>query len=367
MNFLETIFLFFSFQATFLACLFFLKKKGDKIANVIFGVYLLLFAYNIFFNVLFWSNKLFTRDFISLLFTNIATWILYGPILYLYIRRAVTKKKFRLSDIIHFVPFLLYLINFSPYFLADIDRKMVWLKEDSWTDKVYYFSPHFIKIYIGIMLLYFSLIIKFLKNNLTSLNNKRWLTWLVFSYLGYVISFTSFFILKYYGFIEMGYDYFIGFLMIFFIGLVTFFSFMQPSVFSGLSMDKVIPFIKYQRTGLTKKYSLELKFKLLTYMQSDKPYLNSELRLDDLAEKLNLSRHHTSQIINEHFDSSFFDFINHYRIGEAKKLLRNDHNLNITEVLYACGFNNRVSFYKAFKKFTGVTPTGFKLGQKQAY
>ncbi|GAA4277075.1 hypothetical protein GCM10022259_17990 [Aquimarina mytili] len=101
-------------------------------------------------------------------------------------------------------------------------------------------------------------------------------------------------------------------------------------------------------------------------METEKPYLDNELRLDYLAKKLNLSRHHMSQVINEHFDLSFFDFINKYRIDEAKEKLSNTTGLSMSEILYTCGFNNRVSFYKAFKKFTKITPTEYKqLHQKK--
>ena len=81
MNFWEILFLFFAFQAVILAFLFFLKNKGDRIANAIFGVYLLLFGYNIFYNVLYWSKQLYEQDFIPLVFTNLFPWILYGPCL----------------------------------------------------------------------------------------------------------------------------------------------------------------------------------------------------------------------------------------------------------------------------------------------
>jgi len=177
--------------------------------------------------------------------------------------------------------------------------------------------------------------------------------------LGYVTFFTAYFILQYFGFIGIGYDYVIGYTMIFFIGLLSYFGFFQPQIFEGLSMDKILPFKKYEKTGLTEDYSLELKIKLIDYIENQKPYLDSELRLDTLANALNLSRHHMSQVINQHFDARFFDFINKYRIEEAKKLLVDD-SLNITDVLYECGFNNRVSFYKAFKRYAGITPTEFK-------
>ncbi len=361
MNFLETIFLFFAFQAFVFAILFFLKKKGDRIANILLGVYIMLFSFNIIYNILYWSKLLNTSDFIHLSLTNRIPWVLYGPILYLYIRRIVHKNKFRGIDVLHFIPLLYVLINYLPYYFLSAHDKIDVLTNGKLGDHVYFYTPHFIKIIIALMFFYCGQLFFSFKHIIKSFNNSRWLSWLSYSFCGYVVSFSSYFVLVHFNLLETGSDYFIGFSMIFFTGLLSYFGFLQPKVFDGLSMDRVLPFKKYQKTGLTKDISLELKSKLINFIQEDKPYLDSELRINNLAQKLNLSKHHMSQVINEHFDLSFFDFINKYRVEEAKKMLIEDDNLNMTEILYACGFNNRVSFYKAFKKFTKMTPSEYKL------
>lgn len=119
---------------------------------------------------------------------------------------------------------------------------------------------------------------------------------------------------------------------------------------------------KYEKTGLSEAFSQELKEKLEDLMVTQKLFLNHELRLDDIATMLNISRHHASQVINENFKMSFYDYINTYRIEEAKKKLCNNFKKSsesISDIAYQCGFNNRVSFYKAFKKRTKITPKEF--------
>lgn len=119
---------------------------------------------------------------------------------------------------------------------------------------------------------------------------------------------------------------------------------------------------KYEKTGLSEAFSQELKIKLENLMNDKKLYLKHELRLDDIAKLLDISRHHTSQVINENFNMSFYDFINSYRIEEAKTSLSSgfeNTSKSISDIAYQCGFNNRVSFYKAFKKITQVTPKEF--------
>ncbi len=131
---------------------------------------------------------------------------------------------------------------------------------------------------------------------------------------------------------------------------------LDVETFSTPSMEKKH---KYEKTGLSEAFSLELKNKLKHLMEDEKLYLKHELKLDDIAELLDISRHHTSQVINENFNMRFYEFINTYRIEEAKNILCSSFessSVSISDIAYQCGFNNRVSFYKAFKKITRITP-----------
>jgi len=101
---------------------------------------------------------------------------------------------------------------------------------------------------------------------------------------------------------------------------------------------------------------------VLNYMQNNKPYLEPELTLDQLASQLSLKSRVLSQVINEILGQNFYDFINRHRIEEASRLLTNpkDEKITILEVLYEVGFNSKSSFNTLFKKYTGVTPTEFR-------
>jgi YesN/AraC family two-component response regulator len=149
--------------------------------------------------------------------------------------------------------------------------------------------------------------------------------------------------------------------MIFFIGLVAYFGFLQPQVFEGTPVSKIAGFTKYKKTGLSKENSNAFKDALMELIQAEKPHLDSEISLTGLSEQLNLSRHHLSQIINENFNTNFFDFINQQRIREAKRLIKENPETSISDLIYTVGFSNRVSFNKAFKKHTGLTPSQFKM------
>ena len=139
--------------------------------------------------------------------------------------------------------------------------------------------------------------------------------------------------------------------------------FAQPIIFRNeyVSIKKRLFSPKYQKSGLTEALSKELKENLIKLLVEDKIYKQSDINLEILSLKLNTTRHNTSQIINEHFKMNFFELINKFRIQEAKRLLETDihGNLHIIDVAYEVGYNNKVTFNKAFKKETALTPSGY--------
>jgi AraC-like DNA-binding protein len=105
----------------------------------------------------------------------------------------------------------------------------------------------------------------------------------------------------------------------------------------------------------------ELKQKLLQFMETNKPYLKSDLKISELADSLSVPYHQLSQLINDEFLVNFYDFINKYRVEDAKKLLVEDNrNFKILAIAYEVGFNSKATFNRVFKKFTNLTPSEFK-------
>ncbi len=118
---------------------------------------------------------------------------------------------------------------------------------------------------------------------------------------------------------------------------------------------------KYKHSNLQHHQAEEYMDALLKLMDEEKPYLDEELSLKGLAEKLSVAPRHLSQMVNERLNRNFSDFINGYRVEEAKKYLsdpRSEHS--VLEVCFEVGFNSRTSFYRAFKKVTGMSPTEYK-------
>src|SRR5690606_30315170 len=100
--------------------------------------------------------------------------------------------------------------------------------------------------------------------------------------------------------------------------------------------------------------------KLLFSLENEKVYKDSELTLSKLASIIKSNEKYVSAAISTYTNMNYNNFINSYRIQEAKILIYENNGMNINEVMYASGFNSRTTFYDAFKKHTGMSAKQFK-------
>jgi AraC-like DNA-binding protein len=129
-----------------------------------------------------------------------------------------------------------------------------------------------------------------------------------------------------------------------------------------------LPKEKYQKSWLTNERMAEITDQLLQLMETERPFLEPELTLPQLADRLSISPHRLSQVINRKMNRSFFVLINEYRVQEAKRLLispQHDH-LSILGIALDAGFNSKTTFNTAFVKYTGMTPSKFRIQQESA-
>ena len=117
-----------------------------------------------------------------------------------------------------------------------------------------------------------------------------------------------------------------------------------------------------------KQYSLSVRLfeaykdQLLKYIQQNKPYLDSDITLQKLSDQVSIPPHSLSEVINRGFNQNFFEFINTYRINEAKILLaQSSPKKTVLEIVYEVGYNNKSVFNAVFKKYTRKTPTEYRL------
>jgi len=116
---------------------------------------------------------------------------------------------------------------------------------------------------------------------------------------------------------------------------------------------------KYENSALTADALERIENKLRTAMHDDHLHKNPNLSLWDLAQHVGASPNYISQTLNTVMKQNFFDFVNSFRIEDAKHLLAHSENTVLT-ITYDVGFNSRSSFYTAFKKVTGQTPSAYR-------
>lgn len=127
--------------------------------------------------------------------------------------------------------------------------------------------------------------------------------------------------------------------------------------------DAADPKIKYEKSALSDEQIDRIAAKVEQAMAQDKLYLNPNLSLRDLAAHIATYPNYVSQTMNSRLGATFFDFINGWRIRDAMpRLAQTDEQ--VTNIAYDVGFNSRSSFYNAFKKEAGLTPTQYRKRAK---
>jgi AraC-like DNA-binding protein len=118
---------------------------------------------------------------------------------------------------------------------------------------------------------------------------------------------------------------------------------------------------KYATLKLNDERTEEIRAQILELMSTQKPYLNMDYTLTEMARDLKILPNLLSMVINSKLNCSFPEYVNSLRIKTAVELLNkaSKNNLTIEAIAYESGFNNRTSFYKAFKKETGKLPSEY--------
>ena len=134
------------------------------------------------------------------------------------------------------------------------------------------------------------------------------------------------------------------------------------------TVDTELPIIEKPKTKRLSESQIEnLSIQLTALMEKEKMYLDNDLNLPAIAEKLGISIHEASFLINETAGDNFYNFINKYRVEEAKSLLASTkmEQLNILGIAFESGFNSKTTFNTTFKRIVGISPSQFSKEQKK--
>lgn len=353
---------------------FLVTRKTQKQTNAILMALLMLVVWiQLEF---FFVRSAVELDFNLLYGTRHGVWLGLGPLFYLYVRSFVKGRfKVGLSGFVHFLPFLVFTIiipiafaNAIPsqgkfYGMLSIIRNSA---EGLSTLQMFYgllFFLQFIHASIYVFLGIRVLRLTRKSDGFGSMVDKARVQWIKrYSLaLGVVLTLAVayFVILFYSSFYERWMDYLLILPTTGLVYILVISALIKPYLFRD-DLKYLLSQKKYAKSGLSQELADTYQGKLAEYMRLENPQRSMGVRLTDISEALSIPSHDLSQVINERFQCNFNEFMNGYRIEEAKVLLSDgSHDLNILEVAYAVGFNNKASFNNYFKKITGDTPSGF--------
>ena len=317
--------------------LFFRKKK--ELSNKLLGLILIIMAFRIGKSVFLYFGEDLELVFI---YSGLALLLLIGPLLRWYVKQMLIPD-FQLGNrsLLELIPFLISFIG--GIFVTEvwsIDRKV----------SIIVFSVLIIAIYIHLLVYIISsnvLFIRIKKGILTpSKSQHRILSWLRWVLLSMLLIWMTYVL----NIIEEAIPYIVGPLV---------YTLVVYSVSYKAFELKVV-----ELDGEAFRVEDDLLFyeEILGFFQAKKLYLHHDVSLSSISNDTGYSAKLISSVVNQHAKMNFNDFINHFRIEEAKSLLEHPDSkkYTIASIAFDSGFNSLSSFNSSFKKFVGMTPSNYR-------
>jgi len=363
------IFVIGAAQAVFLFFVLWKKKEND-FANKFLAVTMLVFAVDLLAGVALLSNYISNIPWV--LGINNSLPYLYGPLIYLYVIFLIRKQNsFNKNNFLHFIPFLLvqvYGILFFYFESTEYQLKLLNLNfQQVWhIQLISNLIPIHGSIYITFTILEVVKFNKKIKDSFSKIEHID-LSWLLYLVVGVFVIWLVVIFSYIFNFIYG--DTLLANVMIYIVLSIFLYSlaiksYRQPEIERITDLQNINE-RSYKKSGLDENIAIEYLMLIQNFMKNEKPYLNSELNLTQLANSLNISIHNLSEVINTKLNQNFYEFINKYRVEEVKKLIIEDleKKFSILAHGYEAGFSSKSAFYSAFKKYTGMTPAQFQKGR----
>jgi AraC-like DNA-binding protein len=310
-------------------------------------------------------------------------WV-FGPLVYLYARAASDRSwRFTWKALLHFAPVTITTIAAMPFYMMSGPEKIaMW---ERWsvngvTGLLAYLDPT--KYASGILystatMLYLVRHRRHIEHSYSNIErvNLRWLFWISAATGGIWVLVTSLKIAHVSTAIRDGHVAIAMALLVYGIGYM---GLRQPEVFrfetvetqaqtpevdsSPSAVQSETAALRYERRRVDDAEAVQLKESLLTLMETEQPWKESELTLLDLARRLNSTPHKVSAVLNGAVGQSFYDFVNGYRVREVQRRIKagDARSLKMLALAMDAGFASKSAFNEGFKKHTSRTPSAFR-------
>ena len=343
MNISDELLFFFSalgvFNALLISGYFFFFKKPKNISNFFFGLLLLMLAIRVGKSVFYYFNDDLDQIFIKV---GLAACILIGPALYFYMKSCVQPdSKLRFWPL-HFLILLALSILIGFLFPQTHDPWIIG-RSLSWVEIIYM-----------VWLAYIVASGWVLRSTIGKIFNKNeklsdFDFWVLSVFIGNLIIWIAYKTCSYTSYIVGALSFSFIFYLLF---LLIHFRRTKGAIFNQS--------LKYSNKKIEAIEAENLSKQLNHLMVKEKIFTDADLKLSDVASKMNILPHTLSQLINDNLGKSFTSLINEYRVEEAKALIQSNSHIKLEAVGYDCGFNSKSTFYSVFKKITNTTPAKYK-------
>ncbi|MGH1385314.1 helix-turn-helix domain-containing protein [Kordia sp.] len=278
----------------------------------------------------------------------------YAPILFLFaksiIKGSLSLKKYW----VHFIPFIIFsVLNIV------LVTMFIAMENSKATETILWIRNSFDKLYFAQVLVYtfisFWVVYKHKSDNLRFKRIAKWLKQTLVLFIVVWLLFGVSSLLEESPNLATAFT-FIGFLLLLILSNIVLFQLLNHPEFFYNNLT-----IKLKKETTNPKINKALYTKLCNLLVEKKLYKKSDLKISDLSDALGESARNISILINTFYKGNFYDFINFYRIEEAKSLLKNGNDdMTILTILYESGFNSKSVFNTVFKKMEGQTPSAYR-------
>lgn len=352
-------------------------------ANVLIGLSFFFITYAVFLSFLIDSG--YHVELPLLYRTGNIAGLLFAPLAFLYIRQVVENRNISLSDFHHFLPALIFVLDFFPIlFLTSIEEKRILIESEIQNPMVFvyfnqsrFFPSNFYTMGRTLLLViywFFSirLINRFGKItvNKSQTFGKEWIIWMKIFIYSELLLFVPFFIFVRFVSSSIGFDliHLTGAFVILASGVAILFF---PKVLYGFNEFEYLLDEQKEKPKsesleyLTPEKESQIQNQLNIVLKQEKKHLQKGYTINDLAKDVQIPAYLLTHFINRKLETNFSDLINQERIEECCQFMGSGEykHLTLEGLADKCGFSNRNSFSVAFKKFKGVTPSQFQKDQ----
>lgn len=350
------------FQSLLLLVIYWFSPKNRKHINGYMAVFIGVLSIGLIGKVLH-SMGVAGGDFRLISMSELSA-LLFGPTIFLFTRSLLQQQTFSKSDLIHYLPGVVYSIFVALYFVIPSNEILVERSKTGELMRVIY-ACHAVGLVVNSVYWIkawrlFQTFMKDMRNEASFEVHSSFLKNFLMITGACLLIWSVLLLTSFFGFdmLERNARPYIWIVFTLIILFITYYGMVSPQVM------RIVPELsskKYTQSKLSAADMERLKVQLEKLMLEKKPYLNNKLLKAELAEMLGVNNPEMARLLNENIGMNFFEYVNYYRIKEFVSLAETDmaQQLTFFGLAQEAGFNSKTTFNKSFKKLMGTSPSDY--------